>query len=80
MTPTLSEAASHRIRNVIAQGPFGVHVGMIVDEVEVDRVVIRMPAAPHVLNGAGIVHGGATATLLDTAATAAASVGVKMPP
>jgi len=72
MTDGLSDAALTRIHDVIAAGPFGRHVGLIVDEVEVDRVVIRMPAAPHVLNGLGIVHGGATATLLDTAATAAA--------
>lgn len=68
----LSKAAETRIHDVIAAGPFGVHVGLHVDHVEVDRVVIRMPAAAHVLNGLGIVHGGATATLLDTAATAAA--------
>ena len=68
----LSDAARSRIHDVIAAGPFGLHVGLVVDAVEEDRVVIRMPAAEHVLNGLGIVHGGATATLLDTAATAAA--------
>ena len=31
-----------------------------------------MPLAPHVMNGINIAHGGATATLIDTAATAAA--------
>ncbi|MGZ0187808.1 MAG: PaaI family thioesterase [Alphaproteobacteria bacterium] len=72
MTETLSEAARDRIFNVIATGPFGVHVGMVVDAVEVDRVIVRMPAAPHTMNGLGIAHGGATATLLDTAATCAA--------
>ncbi len=72
MTAELSPAAKTRIHDVIAAGPFGLHVGLVVDEVEVDRVVVRLPAAEHVLNGVGIVHGGATATLLDTAATAAA--------
>lgn len=72
MTADLSLAATTRIHDVIAAGPFGLHVGLVVDEVAVDRVVVRMPAAEHVLNGLGIVHGGATATLLDTAATAAA--------
>ncbi len=72
MTDELSAAGRDRIFNVIAAGPFGRHVGMVVDAVEVDRVVIRMPKAPHVMNGLNIVHGGATATLLDTAATAAA--------
>ena len=72
MTQTLSPAAQTRIHDVIIAGPFGSHVGMSVDEVEVDRVVVRMHGAPHVMNALGIVHGGATATLLDTAATAAA--------
>ena len=72
MTDVLSEAARDRIHNVIARGPFGVHVGLVVDHVEVDRVIARMPAAPHIMNGIGIAHGGATATLLDTAATCAA--------
>ena len=47
-------------------------LGMSVDEVEIDRVVVRMHGAPHIMNALGIIHGGATATLLDTAATAAA--------
>ena len=72
MTEQLSEAAKTRIHDVIAAGPFGRHVGLTVDEVEVDRVVVRMPLAPHVMNGINIAHGGATATLIDTAATAAA--------
>ena len=72
MTEGLSEAALERIFNVIAKGPFGEHVGLSVDEAEVDRVVVRMKGAPHVMNGMNIVHGGATATLLDTAATCAA--------
>lgn len=68
----LSEAAITRIRDVIAAGPFGRHVGISVDAVEPDRVVIRLATSDHTKNGLGIVHGGATATLLDTAATAAA--------
>ena len=72
MTGTLSEAARDRIFNVIARGPFGEHVGLSVEEAEVDRVTVRMKASPQVMNGLNIVHGGATATLLDTAATCAA--------
>jgi uncharacterized protein (TIGR00369 family) len=72
MTETLSPAALTRINDIIIAGPFGEHVGMSIDEIEVDRVVVRMLGAPHIMNALGIVHGGATATLLDTAATAAA--------
>lgn len=72
MTDELSPAALTRIHEVIAAGPFGVHVGFRVDCVEADRVVVRMFGEPHIMNALGIVHGGATAALLDTAATAAA--------
>lgn len=72
MTGELSAAARRRIYEVIAAGPFGLHVGVEVAEAEVDRVLIRLPEAAHVMNGVGIVHGGATATLVDVAATAAA--------
>lgn len=72
MTETLSSAALTRINDIIVAGPFGQHVGMSVDELDADRVVIRMHGKPHIMNALGIVHGGATATLLDTAATAAA--------
>jgi uncharacterized protein (TIGR00369 family) len=72
MTDELSIAARRYIEDVIAAGPFGLHVGLSVDEVGLDRVVVRMHGANHVLNGLGNVHGGATAALLDTAATAAA--------
>jgi uncharacterized protein (TIGR00369 family) len=68
----LSPAAIDRIHNVIAKGPFGQHVGLSVDHVEVDRVVVRMAASQEIMNGLNIVHGGATAALLDTAATCAA--------
>ena len=72
MSQELSPAARDHIYGVITTGPFSAHVGMSVDEAVVDRVVIRMRDAPHTMNGLGIVHGGAIATLIDTAATAAA--------
>jgi uncharacterized protein (TIGR00369 family) len=72
MPETLSPAALTRIKDIIIAGPFGQHVGMSVDELAVDRVVVRMHGEPHIMNALGIIHGGATATLLDTAATAAA--------
>ena len=43
MTNKLTPECEQRIRDVIVTGPFGEHVGMSVDELEVDRVVIRMP-------------------------------------
>ncbi len=72
MTQDLSPAARDHIFGIITQGPFSSHVGLSVDDAEVDRVVVRMHAADHLMNGLGIFHGGAIASLIDTAATAAA--------
>ncbi|MEM9356140.1 MAG: PaaI family thioesterase [Pseudomonadota bacterium] len=72
MTKSLSPAAHDHVFGIITTGPFASHVGMSVEEAEVDRVVIRMRGADHIMNGVGIAHGGALATLIDTAATAAA--------
>jgi len=72
MAIDLPPAAKTRIYDVIASGPFAQHIGISVDEVEPDRVVVRMKGAPHVMNALGIIHGGATAALLDSAAAAAA--------
>lgn len=72
MTETLPPDVVARVTNIIVGGPFGEHVGMALDEIDVDRVVVRLLGEPYIMNALGIVHGGATATLLDTAATAAA--------
>lgn len=71
-SPDLSPAARKHIFGLITTGPFASHVGLVVEHAEVDRVVIRLPGEPHVMNGVGIAHGGALATLIDTAATATA--------
>ena len=72
MTQEISADAHEHIYGVIARGPFGSHVGMSIDEAANDRVVVRLHAADHLMNGLDIIHGGAIATLIDTAATAAA--------
>ena len=56
----------------IVGDPFGELVDMILDAAEEDRCVVRLPFRAEVSNGADIIHGGATATLIDTAATGAA--------
>ncbi len=71
-TRSLSAVAERRIREAVVRGPFGVHVGVELAELAPDRAVVRLPWRAALGNGAGIVHGGATAMLIDTAATAAA--------
>ena len=70
-----SPVGERRIREAIVRGPYGVHLGMELAELAADRAVIRLPWRPELGNGAGIFHGGATASLIDTAATAAAWTG-----
>ena len=72
MSNALSPAAHDHIFGLITTGPFASHVGLTVEDAEIDRVVIRIPGQAHIMNGVGIAHGGAIATLIDTAATAAA--------
>lgn len=68
----LSAENRDRIAERIVRGPFGRHIGFSADLVEEDHAVLRLKDAPHVMNAGGIVHGGATAALIDTAATVAA--------
>ncbi|MEM7255100.1 MAG: PaaI family thioesterase [Pseudomonadota bacterium] len=61
-----------RIAERIVRGPFGQMVNFSLDHVEPDLARVRLNFHAGVLNGGGIVHGGAIAAVLDTAATAAA--------
>ena len=68
----LSKETEDRVTGRIVRGPFGTHLGFSTDLVEPDRAIVRLAGAPHIMNAGDIVHGGATAALIDTAATAAA--------
>lgn len=67
-----SPVGERRIREAVVRGPYGVHLGIELAVLEADRAVVRLPWRAELGNGAGIYHGGATASLIDTAATAAA--------
>ena len=68
----LNDEIRSRIADQIVGGPHGRHLGLQLDLVEEDRCIVRLPLAPHVMNGIGIVNGGATAALIDAAGTSAA--------
>lgn len=68
----LSDENRDRIAERIVRGPYGEHLGIFADLVEEDHAVLRLKDAPHLMNAGGITHGGATASLIDTAATVAA--------
>jgi uncharacterized protein (TIGR00369 family) len=59
------------VRNVIVGSPFGTLVGVVPETIEPDRVRLRLPFRPEVTTVGHVVHGGAIASLVDVAATAA---------
>jgi uncharacterized protein (TIGR00369 family) len=52
---------------LIALMPFAGHLGLILDEADASRVVIRLDWAPHLCTSGGVVHGGVLMSLADTA-------------
>jgi uncharacterized protein (TIGR00369 family) len=60
------------LRGFLPHSPFPLELGMEVVELEPDRAVLRLPWRPELATIADVVHGGAIATLLDTAGMAAA--------
>jgi acyl-CoA thioesterase len=47
--------------------PFNQHLGIRVTRVHRDGITIECPLRPELMNGAGVLHGGVTATLADVA-------------
>ncbi|MQA90999.1 MAG: hotdog fold thioesterase [Gemmatimonas sp.] len=58
------EALAIRLRE---SNSFPNHLGMEIGEIESSRAVVHLDVRPIHLNGAGIVHGGVHASLMDTA-------------
>jgi uncharacterized protein (TIGR00369 family) len=52
---------------LIALMPFAGHLGLVLDEADASRVIIRLDWAPHLCTTAGILHGGVLMSLADTA-------------
>lgn len=58
-----------RVKRQIKQAPFPAHLGLSLRKVEPGRVVVRMPNRSEFRQYRGVTHGGALASLIDTAAT-----------
>ncbi len=69
----MAEASSgmELIRQFIPASPFVGHVGITLEELEPDRAVLSLPFSEKVVTIGDVVHGGAIASLADTAAMAA---------
>ena len=59
------------VREIIVGAPFGKLLGMSVEDLEPERVAVRMSFRPEITTYSDVIHGGAIASLIDVAATAA---------
>ena len=64
------------IREVLIGSAIARALGIALDTVEVDRIVLRLPFSPQNVTLGRIVHGGVIATLIDVAGAAASFSGV----
>jgi uncharacterized protein (TIGR00369 family) len=65
------EQVRNLVEGFIVGSPYGRHLGIVADAVEVDHVRMRLPYREAVTTIGDTVHGGAIASLVDVAATAA---------
>jgi uncharacterized protein (TIGR00369 family) len=59
------------MREFVPASPLVQHLGMRLETLEADRAVLRLPFDPKLATMADVVHGGAIASLIDTAGMAA---------
>lgn len=64
----LDNAEKRRLHEIFAQIPFVHLIGMELEEVERGTATIRMEVSDQLMRNGGIVHGGAIASLIDSAA------------
>jgi uncharacterized protein (TIGR00369 family) len=78
---TVSSGSSRRVEQAqarFAQVPFAEWLGVTISEVAHDHAVLVLPYRPEHLNAAGVLNGGASASLLTMAGTLAAWTGVDL--
>ena len=71
MAPAAPPAAEF-VRAFVASSPFALRTGLEVVDLQADRAELRLPFDEGNVTVADVLHGGAIATLLDVAVTAAA--------
>src|SRR3954465_6356037 len=72
MSSTARPHGATVITEFVAHSPFAKRLGITVGQIEDDRAVLAMPYEDELATFGDLVHGGAVASLLDTAAMAAA--------
>lgn len=68
---SIDPGRAKRLAAAFDRSPFGRLLGLRVEAVEPDYSRLRLPFRPQLLQPSGVVHGGAIASLLDTAAAVA---------
>jgi uncharacterized protein (TIGR00369 family) len=74
-----SSAGADLIREFLKISPYGLHLGMELVDIETGRATVRLPYQEAITTMGDTVHGGALASLVDNAATAAAWAAVETP-
>ncbi len=69
--------ARHWIETVLAKSPFAGPIGIEVISIEPERVRLRLPYRAELTTVGTIVHGGAIATLVDVAGSAASASAIR---
>jgi uncharacterized protein (TIGR00369 family) len=65
--PEIAPDLLQRLRGRLAASPALGWLGANLEEIALDRAVVRLPYREEITNGSGTVHGGVLATLADTA-------------
>ncbi|SFI98836.1 uncharacterized domain 1-containing protein [Paenibacillus sp. UNC496MF] len=71
------EAFAERMKEKAANSVIGL-MGISFAELSLDRVVLEMPVVPKVLQPAGILHGGVSVLLAETAASIASELNIDL--
>lgn len=76
---TRQDAGAELMRGFVPASPFVAHAGIELVDIADGRAELRLPFRDEVTTMGTVVHGGAVATLVDTAAMAAAWAGAEIP-
>ncbi|MDM7921740.1 MAG: PaaI family thioesterase [Pyrinomonadaceae bacterium] len=64
---SITEEQKQRAKNVLDNMPFARLIGMTLDHLELDTATVRLEMRDELRQPGGLLHGGVTATLIDTA-------------
>ena len=76
--PRASTAGTDFIRQFFPTSPFVIHLGMQLDDIQPGMARLSLPFTDALVTIGDIVHGGAIASLIDTAASVAAWSGAQV--